>query len=176
MNHKVNDRLDITARISFDQMRIEGMGTSEGGDRFNKMQHILRYRPTVGIAGDDEALLNDEDPIFADDSGNVMQNPLLSASEETNTREFRTFQANGGFTYKLFKGLSFRNTTGMRYQMRRTDVFFGDKSVTGKRSSINGSIQNSDNSSFQTSNVLTYNWSNDKHDVTAMAGHEYVNR
>ncbi len=176
MNHKVNDRLDITARISFDQMKIEGMGTSEGGDRFNKMQHILRYRPTVGIKGDDEALLDDEDPIFADDSGNVMQNPLLSASEETNNREFRTFQANGGFTYKLFKGLSFRNTTGMRYQMRRTDVFYGDKSVTGKRSSINGSIQNADNGSFQTSNVLTYNWSNDKHDVTAMAGHEYVNR
>lgn len=176
MNHKVNDRLDITARISFDQMKIEGMGTSEGGDRFNKMQHILRYRPTVGIKGDDEALLDDEDPIFADDSGNVMQNPLLSASEETNNREFRTFQANGGFTYKLFKGLSFRNTTGMRYQMRRTDVFYGDKSVTGKRSSINGSIQNADNGSFQTSNVLTYNWFNDKHDVTAMAGHEYVNR
>lgn len=176
MNHKVNDRLDITARISFDQMKIEGMGTSEGGDRFNKMQHILRYRPTVGIAGNDEALLDDEDPIFADDSGNVMQNPLLSASEETNDREFRTFQANGGFTYKLFKGLSFRNTTGMRYQMRRTDIFYGDKSVTGKRSSINGSIQNADNGSFQTSNVLTYNWSNDKHDLTAMAGHEYVNR
>ena len=42
MNHKVNDRLDITARISYDQMKITGMGTSEGGDRFNKMQHILQ--------------------------------------------------------------------------------------------------------------------------------------
>lgn len=45
MNHKVNDRLDITARISYDQMKITGMGTSEGGDRFNKMQHILRTAP-----------------------------------------------------------------------------------------------------------------------------------
>lgn len=159
MNHKVNDRLDITARISYDQMKITGMGTSEGGDRFNKMQHILQYRPTVGINGTDDLLLGDEDPIFLDDSGNVMQNPLLSAAEETNDREYRTFQANGGFTLKLFKGLSFRNTTGMRYQTRRNDVFYGDKSITAKRSSINGSIQNLETGSFQTSNVLNYNWS-----------------
>ena len=174
MNHKVNDRLDITARISYDQMKITGMGTSEGGDRFNKMQHILQYRPTVGINGTDDLLLGDEDPIFLDDSGNVMQNPLLSAAEETNDREYRTFQANGGFTLKLFKGLSFRNTTGMRYQTRRNDVFYGDKSITAKRSSINGSIQNLETGSFQTSNVLNYNWSGKGHDVTAMVGQEYV--
>lgn len=172
MNHKVNDRLDITARISYDQMKITGMGTSEGGDRFNKMQHILQYRPTVGINGTDDLLLGDEDPIFLDDSGNVMQNPLLSAAEETNDREYRTFQANGGFTLKLFKGLSFRNTTGMRYQTRRNDVFYGDKSITAKRSSINGSIQNLETGSFQTSNVLNYNWSGKGHDVTAMVGQE----
>lgn len=176
MNHKVSDRLTVNARISYDQMRVEGMGTSEGGDRFNKMQHILQYRPTVGIVGADDMLLDDEDPLFVDDSGNVMQNPLLSAAEETKDREYRTFQANGGFTLQLVKGLSFRNTTGMRYQTRRNDIFYGDKSVIGKRSSINGSIQNIENSSFQTSNVLTYNWSDAKHDITAMAGQEYVNR
>ena len=27
MNHKLNDRLSITARISYDQMKIYGMGT-----------------------------------------------------------------------------------------------------------------------------------------------------
>ena len=154
MNHKLNDRLSITARISYDQMKIYGMGTSEGGDRFNKMQHILQYRPMVGINGTDDLLLGDEDPLLVDDTGNVMQNPLLSAAEETKDREYRTFQANGGFTLKLIKGLSFRNTTGMRYQTRRNDTFYGDKSITAKRSSINGSIQNIENSSFQTSNVL----------------------
>lgn len=176
MNHKLTDRLSINARISYDQMKITGMGTSEGGDRFNKMQHILQYRPMIGIAGDDNLLLGDEDPIFTDDAGNVMQNPLLSAAEETNNREYRTFQANGGITLKLWKGFSFRNTTGMRYQTRRNDIFFGDKSITAKRSSINGSIENIENSSFQTSNVLNYNWSGKDHDITAMVGQEYVNR
>lgn len=152
------------------------MGTSEGGDRFNKMQHILQYRPTIGINGVDTDLLGDEDPLFADDSGNVMQNPLLSAAEETKDREWRTFQANAGATIKLLKGLTFRNTTGMRYQTRRNDIFYGDQSMTAKRSSINGNITNIENSSFQTSNVLTYNWYNDNHNVTAMLGHEYVTK
>ena len=176
MNHKLNDRLSITARISYDQMKIYGMGTSEGGDRFNKMQHILQYRPMVGINGTDDLLLGDEEPLLVDDTGNVMQNPLLSAAEETKDREYRTFQANGGFTLKLIKGLSFRNTTGMRYQTRRNDTFYGDKSITAKRSSINGSIQNIENSSFQTSNVLNYNWAGKGHDITTMLGQEYVNR
>lgn len=158
MNHEINKWLTVNSRISYDQMRVEGMGTSEGGDRFNKMQHILQYRPTVGIMGVDEDLLYGEDPLLADDNGNVMQNPLISAAEELNDREWRTFQANGGATIKLLKGLSFRSTVGMRYQTRRNDVFYGDESITGKRSSIQGSITNLENSSFQTSNVLTYSW------------------
>ena len=52
-------------------------------------------------------------------------------------------------TIKLLKGLSFRSTVGMRYQTRRNDVFYGDESITGKRSSIQGSITNLENSSFQ---------------------------
>lgn len=176
MNHDVNDWLSINSRISYDQMRVEGMGTSEGGDRFNKMQHILQYRPTIGIQGVDADLLGIEDPLFADDSGNVMQNPLISASEETNKREWRTFQANAGATVKLLKGLSFRSTVGMRYQTRRNDIFYGDQSQTAKRSSIYGNITNIESNSFQTSNVLTYAWKNEIHDITAIVGHEYVTK
>lgn len=174
LNHQATDRLSINARINFDQSKVYGMGTSEGGDRFNKMQHILQYRPTIGIAGTDDMLLRDEDPLLVDDSGNTMQNPLLSAAEETNNKEFRTFQANGGFNFKIVKGLSFRNSTGMRYQTRRNELFYGDKSMTAKRGSINGSIMNTESGSFQTSNVLTYTWKNKLHNVTAMLGQEYV--
>lgn len=176
LSHKASDRLSVNARITFDQRKVYGMGTSEEGNRFNKMQHILQYRPTIGITGDDRALLDDEDPLLADDTGNVMQNPILSASEEIKNKEYRTFQANGGFTFQLLKGLSFRNNTGMMYQTRREEIFFGDKSITAKRSSINGSLFNAESGSFQTSNVLSYNLKNKKHGLTAMLGHEYVNR
>ncbi len=176
MNQEVNKWLKLNARISYDQKKVEGMGTSDGGDRFNKMQHILQYRPTIGILGDDSDLLQSEDPLLVDDSNNVMQNPLVSAAEETNKREWRTFQANAGATIQLLKGLSFRTTVGMSYQNRRNDVFYGAESVTGKRSSINGSITNLESSSLQNSNVLTYAWKNRVHDFTAMVGHEYVTK
>lgn len=176
LNHSASERLSINARITYDQMKVYGMGTSEGGDRFNKMQHILQYRPTIGIQGADDLLLGDEDPIFADDSGNVMQNPLLSAAEETNNKEYRTFQANGGFNLKIVEGLSFTNSTGMRYQTRRDEIFFGDRSINAKRSSINGSIKNTETGSFQTSNVLSYELKKNKHSMTAMLGQEYVSR
>lgn len=176
MSHKTTDRLSINARITYDEMKVYGMGTSEGGDRFNKMQHILQYRPTIGMAGADELLLSDEDPILADDSGNVMQNPLLSAAEETNNKEFRTVQANGGFNFDIVKGLTFINSTGMRYQTRRDEIFFGERSITAKRSSINGNLKNTESGSFQTSNVLSYAWNKAQHNLTLMGGQEYVSR
>ena len=179
INHNVNDRLTISARFTYDQRKVYGMGTAGNGDdgtgdRFNKMQHILQYRPTFGVKGTDEQLLKGEDPVLMDDSGNVMQNPLISASEETKDKLFRTVQASGGLTFRIWKGLSFKNTTGMRYQTRRYDIFFGDQSITAKRTSINGSIQNMEIGSFQTSNVLNYNLERGKHSLTAMVGQEWV--
>lgn len=179
LKSKVNDWLSVNARITYDQRKVRGMGTSGDGssgtgDRFNKMQHILQYRPTAGINMDDSFLLEDEDPILLDDSGNVMQNPLISAKEEHKVTEFRTIQANGGFTINLLKNLTFANTSGMRYQTRRYNIFFGAKSVVAKRSSIHGSLENRDYGSFQTSNVLTYSLNKADHSFTAMAGQEWV--
>lgn len=176
VNHKPNKRVSIAGRVSFDHMKTYGMGTSENGDRFNKMQHILQYRPTVGVMGDDIELLGDEDPLLLDDSGNVMQNPLISAAEETNDKEYRTFQASERFTFNITKNLAFKNNTGMRYQTRRDDIFYGAKSIIAKRSSINGSITNRENGSFQTSNVLDYNWKHKDSRLNILLGQEYVSR
>lgn len=104
-----------------------------------------------------------------------MQNPLISAAEELNDREWRTFQANGGATIKLLKGLSFRSTVGMRYQTRRNDVFYGDESITGKRSSIQGSITNLEIAVFRLP-MFDLFLENKIHDFTVIAGHEYVER
>ena len=175
LKSEVKDWLKLTANVSFDQRKVYGMGTSENQDRFNKMTHILQYRPTMGIKGTDDQLIEMITDPLIDDSGNVMRNPLVSASEETKDREFRTFNANAGAVITLAKGLTFTNTTGMRYQTRRNDIFYGDQSITGSRSSINGSIEYRDYGTFQTSNVLSYNFEKGIHNFTAMLGHEYVN-
>lgn len=178
LTHKASERFQANARISFDQTNIYGMGTSENSNRFNKMEHILQYRPVVGLTGNDRDLIAGEDPFLIDDESNPMQSPIISAREEKKNRVIRSFQANGGFTYNFNKRLSFRNSTGMRYQSSRQDEFFGEKSVTGKRSSINGYILNNESGSFQTSNVLNYNYRshNKKHRLTMMLGQEWVSR
>lgn len=179
---KVSDRLTFSARANFDMRKIWGSGTAGDGTgnydaRFNKMTSILQYRPTAGIKGDDASLLEGEDPILADDSGNTMQNPLITAREELNDREYRTFSTNGDLTYTILKGLTWRTAVGYRYQTRRYDVFYGDESVTAKRSSINGTISNYEYETFQVSNTLSYNkrWKK-LHNLTALIGQEFISR
>lgn len=173
LTHKPSDRIQVNARINYDQSQVYGMGTSEGNSRFNKMEHILQYRPTAGIYASDLELLKNEDKI-TDDESNPVQNPLLSAAQETNDRQTRNFQANGGLTYNFTKNFSFRNNTGMRYQTTRNDIFYGELSSIGKRSSINGYIQYAESSTFQTSNVLNYEYKTKKHKLIAMLGQEWV--
>lgn len=178
LSHKASDRFQANARINFDQTTIYGMGTSENSNRFNKMEHILQYRPVIGLTGNDRDLIAGEDPFLTDDESNPMQSPVISAREEKKSRIIRSFQVNGGFTFNFNKRFSFRNSTGMRYQSSRQDEFFGEKSVMGKRSSINGYILNNESGSFQTSNVLNYDYrSHDKkHRLTMMLGQEWVSR
>ena len=176
---KVNDRLSFSARANFDMRKIWGSGTAGGNNdaRFNKMTSILQYRPTAGVMGEDATLLEGEDPILADDNGNTLQNPLITAREEKNDRETRTFSVNGDLNDKILKGLTWRTAVGYRYQTRRYDVFYGAESITAKRSSINGTISNYDYETFQISNTLSYNkrWKK-LHNLTAMIGQEYISR
>lgn len=176
ISNKITNRIEFNARANYDQSKIYGMGTSESNNRFNKMEHIIQYRPTIGLRGNDSSLLDSEDPLITDDESNPMQNPLISASEEQNDRVLRTLQINGGLTFYLTKRLSFRNSTGMRYQNVRNDIFFGALSATGKRSNINGSIQYTESGSFQTSNTLDYTYKQDKHKLTVLLGQEWVSR
>mgnify|MGYP000264871987 CR=1 FL=1 len=105
-----------------------------------------------------------------------MQNPLIAAAEEKDNKETRTLQANGGLTFKIIKGLTFRNNTGMRYQLYRRELFYGDQSIMGRRNGIYGSIRNTETGSFQTSNVLTYDKRfQKKHKVVVQLG-EFVNK
>lgn len=175
---KINKRLTFSARANIDIRKIWGLGTAQNGDaRFGKMSAILQYRPTAGIKGEDSSLLEGEDPILADDSGNTMQSPLITAREETNEREFRTFSTNGDLTYNIMKGLNWRTTVGYRYQTRRNALFYGDESVLAKRTSINGSIDTYEYETFQISNTLSYNKKFKKaHNFTALLGQEYVSR
>ena len=101
---------------------------------------IIQYRPIRGLnISDEEFFLGDD--MLMDENGKEMQNPYVDAQYTTRNKEYRTFQANGGLTYKLMKNLTFRNNTGMRYQTRRDELFYGERSLRAIRSSINGALR-----------------------------------
>lgn len=174
VSHRASDRFQANARLNYNENKVYGMGTSDGSSRFNKMEHILQYRPVIGLYGNDNDLIWDTDPLLEDDNANPMVSPLVSASAEKKDRLSRNLQINGGFTFNFNKRLSLRNSTGMRYSTTRNDIFNGSKSSSGKRSSINGYTQYDERGSFQTSNVLNYEYHKDKHRLTLMGGQEFV--
>ncbi len=176
ISHNSGKRFSVNARVNYSYNRISGVGTSEESTRFNKMEHILQYRPTGGINGTDAELIEGEDPLYEDDESNPMQNPLITAREETDDRTTRNLQINAGFTFRFNRHWYFRSNLGSRYRIMRREQFYGENSATAKRSSINGSIQYTENMTFQISNVLNYEYKVRKHRLTWMLGQEYVMR
>ncbi len=175
LDHAIDKKVKVSANLNYTENKIFGMGTSEGGTYFNKMNHIITYRPTIGVKGEDwELVEKGEDPILEDVAGNVMQNPILSAKEEHIQNESRTFLSNGSLSYKLTNNLTFTSSVGMRYQTQRKELFYGDESVIAKRTSINGSIRNIETQSFQTSNTLTFDKKLKKTKLNMMVGQEWV--
>lgn len=174
VSHKASNRFQANARVNYNESKVWGMGTSDGNTRFNKMEQILQYRPIMGLYENDDELLWGVDPIEEDDYMNPMQSPLLSASEEKKNKLTRSLQINGGFTFNFNKRLSFTNTTGMRYQNVRQDIFNGANSSSGRRSSINGYVQYTESGTFQTSNTLNYDYKKGKHKFSIMGGQEFI--
>lgn len=173
VSHSNSKRFQVNARINYNQNRVYGMGTSNDGTKFNKMEHIIRSRPTVGIWGDDSDLLKGEDPLLEDDLFNSIQSPIISATEELKDRLVRNLQINGGFKIQLTKRLNFANTIGVRYQNTRQEMFYGVNSISGSRQSPNGYISYRERGSFQTSNTLNYQYKKKDHKLGVMIGQEW---
>lgn len=183
---EINKRVSVNGRVNYDVQNIHGAGvagngTNTGGSnvdaRFNKLNQILVYRPTIGLQGDDRDLLFVDDPLLLDDSGNVLVSPVLAAASEKDDRKIRTIQAVATLTFKLGRGWQFRSTNGTRYQNTSRTLFYGSNSILGRRSGIYGSVRKTEAGSFSTSNVFSYDKRIKKiNHVSLQFGQEYVKR
>ncbi|TKG94240.1 TonB-dependent receptor [Puteibacter caeruleilacunae] len=176
-DHKVSDKLKATVNINYSERETFGMGTSDGGEGFNKLQHVLNYRPTIGKNGNDRDLVElDEDPLLEDSSGNVMQNPIVSTKAEHRLNETSNLALNGMLDYEIIKGLHYRLTVGMVRQGVRKENYNGLRSVSSKRAgSASGSLRRTDKKGYSYSNVLNYTKTFNKiHRVNALIGQEEV--
>jgi TonB-linked SusC/RagA family outer membrane protein len=177
LDQKINDYLDATVTTGYVSQKTYGMGTSDQSSYFNKMTHIARYRPTIGKNGNDYDLVTqDEDPIFVDEDGNVMQNPLTSAYAETREKSREILSINANIRAKITKDLTATVSGGINRSTRINDSFDGERSVTAKRrGAAFGYTQFETPSRWSYSTTLNYvkNIFSD-HKVNFLLGHEQV--
>lgn len=175
LDNQASKRLRINLSLNYTSQTTEGMGTSEGEGNFGKMSSILTYQPVIGLQWSDEDFVELPTNPWKDDDDNSIQNPKISARAEQIKREFKLFSANGGFTFEIIKGLTFKNATGMLRSTRRNDFYYTEESTTAKRSGASsGNISTSETNRFQTSNTLQYSLRKRKHKADFLLGQEWV--
>ncbi|TZF86100.1 TonB-dependent receptor (plasmid) [Pedobacter sp. BS3] len=175
LNHTASKKLKASASVNYSQQNTFGIGSSEGNTYFNQLQNIITYRPTYGIKGSDDDLVNmDEDPILDEVSGNTLQNPLVNAESQTREVINKTLYLNGTLDYQIINHLTYRGLVGVRSYTARTNMFYDNRSVTAKRNGgPQGSINDLTRSSWNYSNTLTYsNLFNKVHKLDVLVGQE----
>lgn len=154
----VNKRLRVTFNANYSNETSEGLGSLNESGYFSRMQHILQYRPVIGKYGNDSDLLTlQRDPITDEDSGNQMQNPLISIQSEERNRENKSLQLNGEVQFKILDNLIYRGSVGLRERRLNNDVFYQAQS----RQAINsgapyGTRIINDYNGWQYNNTVTY--------------------
>ncbi len=122
---QLSPKARFTSNVSYIDEETRGLGSLSETSYFSRMQHIIQYRPTIGKNRDDQDLvLYQNDPITDDDSGNQMQNPIVSIDNEKRLRKNKMLQLNGNFTYEIIKDLTYRGNIGYRTRAYQEDMFY----------------------------------------------------
>lgn len=158
LSHKFSDRFTLDANATYLEDDIKGLGSLEDGGRFSSMRSILQSRPVSSRDGSDYDLLTaTKDPIFKDDDGNVMINPLTAISEEERNRGNQMMVVYGSLRYEMLKGLTFRMQTSLRRRNTANDVFYHADSRQANRSGgPYARLYNNSDDSWSYTNTLTY--------------------
>ncbi|PTQ93986.1 TonB-linked SusC/RagA family outer membrane protein [Mucilaginibacter yixingensis] len=169
------DKLKATGIVNFSNQTIYGSGTQEGNTKFNQLQNILQYRPTLGLKGSDQSFINmDQDPNAPD--GSIYLNPITTANSQYRNTNIKVLNLNGSLDYELLKNLTYRGLVGYRYIINEADLFNDSRSISALRSGgPNGSINQSQENGWNYSNTLTYsNNFNKDHHFDMLIGQEQV--
>lgn len=174
-DQKLNDQAKFSANITHTDENTTGMGSLSEVSYFSRMQHIVQYRPIISKYGNDQDLvLYQKDPVLEDDSGNQMQNPIVSIENEYQLKHNQNSIFNGELTYDLTKRLTYRGSVGYKTRQYTQDLFYQKDS----RQAINagapwGQRVERGYNTLNYNNVLTYKPKMKKdHNMDIMLGQE----
>lgn len=153
LDQRLSDKARFVFNVNHNDETTTGMGSLKETSYFSRMQHIVQYRPIYGYnEADDQKLITEQVDDIVDDSGNQMQNPIVSIENEIQKKKNKMTIFNGEFSYNILKNLTYKGTIGYRDRTYTQDMFYDSKS----RSAINsGGAYGTRN--IQDYNILTYN-------------------
>ena len=177
LNQDATSWLKFSTNLSYIDEKTEGLGTLQEGGASSRMQHVIQYRPTIGKEGNDEQLLiDDDDPALLLEGASQMQSPIASIESELRNKRNQILSMNGDLEIKLWKGLSYRGTIGIRKRTIKTDIFYSEKSKQAKNAGAPyGWKEIEEQQSFMYNNVLTWDKTfTPEHHLTVVGGQEYI--
>ena len=174
LNHKVNDKLDVTIDALYTTYEQNGLDT-KGTSSYSFMRNLVTYNSVrnkfVEYPNGFDPLndLNDLDFINI-----VSWHPIVSLNNEYRRRKNDQFIANFGLKYRINSDFTIQSKASFNNQFRETGVFNNSKTVYGriinKIDGINGSMDNQKWRNFSTVNTLNYKKSFNGHSINALVG------
>ncbi len=131
------------------------------------LQEALVWSPNLPVK-DSLGVFTPQDPIGHKEG----RNPIASITDQNSNWETLYIHSNAELTFFILPGLTFRPVVGLEH-VSFQNKYFNGKGMTGSLGEAG--ISNNANTTFQNSNILTYNKTfNEVHNLTATAVNEWI--
>ncbi|MEI6946977.1 TonB-dependent receptor [Paraflavisolibacter sp. H34] len=180
LNFKINS--DISSKLSFDfntrlsHMKIDGAGVNTGSGSNTRLRNSIKYAPTRGLKSFDQSLIDDDNSTISAESQSLLYDPVKSVLDEYKKQSRLNNTFNGGLSWKVAKGITWRTEGGYEFRNERTDNVWGPYTSNAQQYAGQpiGQISSLNGYNYRVSNFLTVDKSNfiNGHSLTVVAGQE----
>ena len=176
LNHEISPSLKFDMGIRYTNTIVNGAGSS-GSSNF-RIGDGITTRPVNGVA--DMILI---DPGAGDDYEQFltsMVNPIKLTQQDYRKRVGRLFTFNAGLSWRIIKGLTYRNEISYGLGFNNNRRYYGLLTSTARNEGGNlpmGEITQNQLEDYRITNTLNFQvMKNKEHDLTFMAGQEILAR
>ncbi|WOD42870.1 SusC/RagA family TonB-linked outer membrane protein [Hwangdonia lutea] len=175
VNHKVNDKLDVTADVLYTNYVQEGLDT-KGNSSYSFLRSLITYNNVANKFIDYPEGVDPLSQVNDDYDGFnvVVWHPIVSLNNEYRKRENDQFIGNLRLKYKISPVLRFETRASFSRQFRNTGIFNNSKTVYGRLLSkidgINGSLDEQKWKNFSSVNTLNFKKKFNNHSLDGLVG------
>ena len=175
VNHKINDKLDVTADVLYTNYTQEGLDT-KGNSSYSFLRSLVTYNNVANKFIDYPEGVDPLSQVNDDFDGFnvVVWHPIVSLNNEYRKRENDQFIGNLRLKYKISPAFRFETRASFSRQFRNTGIFNNSKTVYGRLLSkidgINGSLDEQKWRNFSTVNTLNFKKKVNDHSFDGLVG------